>query len=497
LVTELLARPLTAQNDTFKNPTDAPNWRRHYAYRLVVTDALVLCWAVFGAAHLSFDPLKPLVGASPLLDFSVNYLVVSAVVVAVWVAALAAVGSRHYRVIGTGSAEFKAVLQSALVVLLLICLANFAFKLDVSRRFVLLAIPLGLLALLVSRVLWRRWLSLHRSQGLLSSRVLLVGSGETAVHIAGELGRHSDAGYHVVGVLVTDRSSGSMVGLSGVPVFGSVDDLLGAVSACRADTVFITDGHDLPPARLRELSWSLEPGRQHLVMAPSLTDIAGPRIHARPVAGLPLVHVETPRYEGVNRFLKRAFDIVVSSGLLLLLSVPLLVVALLIVTTSKGGVLFAHERIGKHGRPFRMLKFRSMVADADSRLDSLLRAQGTNDKPLFKVTNDPRITPIGGVLRRYSIDEIPQLINVLRGEMSLVGPRPLVDEEDARIEGLHRRRLDVTPGMTGAWQILGSSRVPMRDMVTIDYLYRTNWSLWLDVKILLRTVPHVLRRRGM
>ena len=338
MVIELLARPLTAQNDTYKIPIDPPNWRRHYAYRLVVTDALVLCWAVFGAAHLSFDPIKPLVGAPYVKAFSVNYLVVSAVVVAIWMTALAAVGSRHYRVIGTGNAEFKAVLQSALFVLLLICLANFALKLDVSRRFVLVALPLGLLAIMISRVLWRRWLRLHRGRGLLSSRVLLVGSGETAAHIAAELRKHTAAGYHVVGVLVTDGRH-ALAGLAGLPVFSSVEHLLRAVSECRADTVFVTDGHNLPPSRLRELSWSLEPGRQHLVMAPSLTDIAGPRIHARPVAGLPLVHVETPRYEGVDRFLKRAFDIVVSSSLLLVLSVPLLVVALLIVTTSKGGVL--------------------------------------------------------------------------------------------------------------------------------------------------------------
>lgn len=398
-----------------------------------------MLWAVFAAAHLSLDPVRPLVGAPPLMAFSVNYLVVSAVVIAVWMAALAATGSRHYRVIGTGNAEFKAVLQSSLFVLLLICLANFALKLDASRQFVLVAIPFGLLAIMISRVLWRRWLRLHRARGLLSSRVLLVGSDETAAHIATELRKHSAAGYHVVGVLVTDGRD-ALMGLASLPVFSSVDHLLRAVSECRADTVFITDGHNLPPSKLRELSWSLEPGRQHLVMAPSLTDIAGPRIHARPVAGLPLVHVETPRYEGVDRFFKRAFDIVVSSGLLLLLSVPLLVVALLIVTTSKGGVLFAHERIGKRGRPFRMLKFRSMVADADAQLASLLQAPGTHDRPLFKVTDDPRITRIGGFMRRHSIDEIPQLINVLLGEMSLVGPRPQVAREVALYDNTAARR---------------------------------------------------------
>jgi exopolysaccharide biosynthesis polyprenyl glycosylphosphotransferase len=494
-VTELLARPQAIQSDTHSTGTVSPNWRRLYAYRLIITDVLVLCWAIFGTAYLGFDPIEPLVGAPQFSDFNVNYLMVSGSVVIVWTTALAAVGSRHYRVIGTGIAEYKAVLKSALVVLLLICLTSFALKLDVSRRFVLVALPLGLLAIVVSRVLWRRWMSLHRRRGLMSSRVLLVGSGQTASHIAADLRRHSDAGYHVVGVLITDGNE-AVAGLSDVPVFGSVGDLLRAVSECGADTVFVTDGHNLPPAKLRELSWSLEPGRQHLVRAPSLTDIAGPRIHARPVAGLPLIHVETPRYQGADRFLKRAFDLVVSAGLLMVLSIPLLVVALLIVSTSPGGVFFAHERIGKRNRPFKMLKFRSMVADADADLASLLRAQGTDDKPLFKVADDPRVTRVGSLLRRYSIDEIPQLMNVLRGEMSLVGPRPQVAREVALYDNAATRRLFVKPGMTGLWQVSGRSNLSWDESVRLDLYYVENWSLTADLSIMARTVRAVFAKDG-
>ena len=494
-MTDLLARPETARSDLFPTWTETSNWRRRYATRLVVTDVLVLCWAVFGSSYLSLNSVEPVVGAPRLGDYAVNYLIVSALSVAVWLGALAAVGSRHYRVIGTGSAEFKAVLQSALVVLLAICLANFALKLDVSRLFVLVALPLGLLALVVSRVLWRRWLSLHRCRGLMSSRVLLVGSAGTAAHLAADLRRHTAAGYHVVGVLVTDRH-GSHDGLEGLPVFTSVDQLLRAVSECRADTVLVTDGHNLPPARLRELSWSLEPGRQHLVMAPSLTDVAGPRIHARPVAGLPLVHVETPRYEGADRFLKRTFDLLVSAGLLLLLAVPLLVVALLVVATSPGGVFFAHERIGKRGQPFRMLKFRSMVPGADAALAGLLEAQGAGDRPLFKVTDDPRVTRVGRVLRRYSIDEIPQLVNVLRGEMSLVGPRPQVAKEVALYDDAAARRLFVPPGMTGLWQVSGRSNLDWDESVRLDLYYVENWSLTADLAIMARTVRAVLGKDG-
>jgi exopolysaccharide biosynthesis polyprenyl glycosylphosphotransferase len=298
-----------------------------------------------------------------------------------------------------------------------------------------------------------------------------------------------------VGALVTDEGDAS-VGLSRMPVFRSVEQLHRAASECRADTVFVTDGHNLPPAKLRELSWSLEPGHQHLVMAPSLTDIAGPRIHARPVAGLPLIHVETPRYEGADRFLKRAFDVIVSAGLLLVLAVPLLIVAVLIVSTSPGGVFFAHERIGKHGRPFQMLKFRSMVADAEARLEKLLEAQGTENRPLFKIDNDPRITPVGSFLRRYSIDEIPQLINVLRGDMSLVGPRPQVAKEVALYDNAASRRLFVEPGMTGLWQVSGRSNLTWEESLRLDLYYVENWSLTADLSIMARTVRAVLAKDG-
>jgi exopolysaccharide biosynthesis polyprenyl glycosylphosphotransferase len=298
-----------------------------------------------------------------------------------------------------------------------------------------------------------------------------------------------------VGALITDGASRSTL-LGDIPVLGAVDHLLDAVSQRQADTVFITDGHNLEPARLRELSWSLEPGRQHLVMAPSLTDIAGPRIHTRPVAGLPLVHVEIPRYEGADRFLKRAFDICASAGILAVLSVPLVAVAALVVLTSPGGLFFSHERIGKNGRPFRMLKFRSMVADADSRLEGLLKAQGTVDTPLFKIENDPRITRIGRFIRRYSIDEIPQLLNVLKGEMSLVGPRPQVAKEVALYDDMAARRLFVSPGMTGLWQVSGRSNLSWEESVRLDLYYVENWSMAYDVAILARTVRAVLASEG-
>jgi exopolysaccharide biosynthesis polyprenyl glycosylphosphotransferase len=476
-------------------PAHANHWRRAYANRLVVTDAVACIWAVVGALLLTVGPEAALARPAWLASVPVNYYAVSALLVGLWMLALTGVGSRQYRLVGTGTREYKTVGQAAIAVLVVVALLGFTLQVEFSRGFILLALPATFLALLVSRALWRSWLRLHRQEGRFCSRALLVGSAGPTRQIAADLQRHPEAGYHLVGALVSGRASGGRL-LGDIPVLGTVDDLMEAVETSQADTVIVTDGHNLEPSRLRELSWRLEPGRQHLVMAPSLTDVAGPRIHARPVAGLPLVHVETPRYEGVDRLAKRAFDIGGSLLLLLLLAPALTIIAVVIVVSSPGGVFFAHERIGKHGRPFRMLKFRSMVANADDRLADLLKAQGRSDQPLFKIDNDPRITRIGGFLRRYSIDEIPQLINVLRGEMSLVGPRPQVAKEVALYDNAAARRLFVAPGMTGLWQVSGRSNLSWNESVRLDLFYVENWSLLADIAILARTVRAVVASEG-
>jgi len=206
---------------------------------------------------------------------------------------------------------------------------------------------------------------------------------------------------------------------------------------------------------------------------------------------------------GVRRFdltrssaaFKRAFDLFGASLGLLAVSPLLIIFAIAIKLDSRGPVFFRQQRVGRHGHRFHMLKFRTMVPDAEAMKDSLRHRNEADG--LFKIAEDPRVTRVGRLLRRTALDELPQLLNIVRGEMSLVGPRPLVIDEDNRVEGWHRRRLELMPGMTGPWQILGPARVPLREMVAIDYLYVANWSLWTDVKILLRTVPHVIGRRGL
>ena len=277
-----------------------------------------------------------------------------------------------------------------------------------------------------------------------------------------------------------------------IPFMGSVNAVDRAITETRADTVVITSTEDLPPNKVKEISWGLEAGKQHLVLALNIVDIAGPRIHTRPVAGLPLIHVETPRFTRAQRTLKRTFDVVAASVAIIFFSLVLVAVALTVKLTSPGPVLYRQERIGLDGKPFSMLKFRSMTVGADAELAKLLEEQGTSTQPLFKVTNDPRITPIGRFIRKYSLDEFPQLFNVLGGSMSIVGPRPQIAAEVALYSDAARRRLLARPGITGLWQVSGRSSLTWDQAVRLDLYYVENWSLMGDISILLRTARAVV-----
>jgi exopolysaccharide biosynthesis polyprenyl glycosylphosphotransferase len=246
---------------------------------------------------------------------------------------------------------------------------------------------------------------------------------------------------------------------------------------------------------MRQIGWALEATSTNLIVAPALTDVAGPRIHARPVAGLPLIQVDYPEFEGRKYAAKRAFDLVVSFLALVVLSPLFLVLALLVRNDSPGPAFFSQERVGLNGRRFHMLKFRSMVVDAETRLPTLLDRTDGNGV-LFKLRSDPRVTRVGAVLRRYSLDELPQLVNVLKGDMSLVGPRPPLAAEVERYDEWTRRRLLVRPGITGLWQTQGRSNLSWEDSVRLDLYYVENWSLTGDIIILYRTVRSVARAEG-
>jgi exopolysaccharide biosynthesis polyprenyl glycosylphosphotransferase len=468
-------------------------WRRAYATRLWFSDLFILVWAVYGAQLLWFGFGNAQVSIredSRLSEFS--YWLFSSGLVIAWMWALTLVDSRDHRVIGSGTTEYVRIARAGLSLFGLIAILAFLLRVDVARGYLLIALPLGLLMLLFERWMWRQWLIAYRALGEYSARVLLIGSLESVSQIARELRRSPSAGYAVVGACIPSGKTADTVPGTAIPIVGEVGGIESALKATGADTVAITSTDDLPPSRVKEISWSLESGRQHLVLAPSIVDIAGPRIHTRPVAGLPLIHVETPRFSVGQKVLKRAFDIGASLGLLLLLSPLLAAVALAVRFSSRGPILYSHERIGLHGRPFRMLKFRSMRVGADTELRDLLAAQGKADQPLFKVANDPRITPVGKVIRKYSLDELPQLLNVLGGSMSIVGPRPQIAAEVNLYTEAAKRRLLAKPGMTGLWQVSGRSGLEWSDAIRLDLYYVENWSFLGDLAILLKTVRAVI-----
>ena len=457
-------------------------WSTMYARRVAITDVAVIAWAVIGSQILWFGSFDSTLNVSKYRGgFALSYSFISLAVIVVWVVALAIFATRDSRVVGTGSAEYRRVIDATLRLFGLIAILAFLFKIDLARGFIITALPVGLLALLASRWMWRQGLSVERLNGRFVSRVILVGSYASVVAIARDLQRQPLAGYLVVGACVPGDVVSIILPSGTIPVTGSLDTVQEAMAATGADTVIVTSSDDLPPERIRELSWSLEPGRQHLVLAPSLTDIGGPRIHTRPVAGLPLIHVETPRYEGAKLFCKRGFDIVASALLILVLTPVLIGIAVIVRLSTPGPLLFRQERVGLNGE--RLPELRSQQ-----------RSEG--NIVMFKMRDDPRITPIGRVLRRYSLDELPQLFNVLVGSMSLVGPRPPLDREVAVYENHVHRRFLVKPGITGLWQVSGRSSLSWEDTVRLDLYYVENWSITGDVVILWRTAKAVVGRDG-
>ncbi|MFF2371031.1 sugar transferase [Agromyces sp. NPDC058110] len=467
-------------------------WSSQLARRVRITDLLVLLWVVFGTqiAWVGLDYTTPGFSGSRS-DVSVSYTVVSLVIVAAWMIALELYDTRSPRVLGVGSQEYRAVADSALRLFGLVAIFAFLLKIDIGRGYVLISFPLGVVVLIFSRWMWRQWLGVQRRSGEYSSRVLLVGSMDSVMVIARELERMPEAGYRIAGACVPGRGDDHLAG-TGIPVEYGVDHALAVMRDFGADTVVITSADELGPDRVRELSWGLIPGAEHLVVAPSLIDIGGPRIRTRPVAGLPLMHVETPKFEGRKLVAKRVFDLVVAFALVAVLSPLLVVLAICVKATSPGPVFYRQERVGLKGTPFTMLKFRSMSDGADAQLAGLLAQHGTDTQPLFKVRDDPRVTRIGRVLRKYSLDELPQLFNVLHGTMSLVGPRPQRRAEVELYDRTAGRRLFVQPGMTGLWQVSGRSTLSWEESVRLDLYYVENWSITGDLAILLRTFRAVV-----
>ncbi|MET3143549.1 UNVERIFIED_ORG: exopolysaccharide biosynthesis polyprenyl glycosylphosphotransferase [Arthrobacter sp. UYEF2] len=460
-----------------------------------IVDAFIIAWAVAGAFIIRFGMEPDFVIAGQ--EFTYAWL--SVALATAWWTMLGAWNSRQPRILGAGPDEYKRVAAASLWLFGLVATISYVLRLDTARGYVGVALPVGVVGLLLGRWLIRQHLSLNRQQGQSMSRLLLVGGPSAVAHLAASLERAKHAGYLPVAAYTPGSNGGPEVEReSGLPILGHRPDagsIVDAIEECGADAVAVSAGVQLHPQTLRHLGWELASRNIGLIMAPALTDIAGPRIHTQQVAGLPLIHVTTPTLEGGQRVAKRLFDLLVSA-LLIIMSAPVMtVVALVILADRRGPVLFRQNRVGIEGKHFNMLKFRSMVVGAEQRLTELAphnEASGV----LFKIKDDPRITRVGKFLRRFSLDELPQLFNTFAGSMSLVGPRPPLPSEVAAYEQDVRRRLLVKPGLTGLWQVSGRSNLSWQDSVRLDLYYVENWSLAGDLIILLRTFRAVFHSHG-
>jgi exopolysaccharide biosynthesis polyprenyl glycosylphosphotransferase len=410
-----------------------------------------------------------------------------------WLPALGLAGAYDSRFIGVGPDEFRRVLNTGICLTALIAIVAYATKTDIARGYIVVALPSVTVFDLLGRYLLRKRLHRARSQGNSMRKVVAVGHPDVIAELAAVLRRDSYHGLVVVAacVLGPDRPES----VDGIPVIGGLGNVPDVVDRMGADTVAVLACPEMSGSRLRDLAWKLEKTGTDLCVAPALLDVAGPRTTIRPTAGLPLLHLDHPELSGARRLIKSAFDRSVAALALGLLLPLLAALALVIRLSDRGPALFQQVRVGKDGRQFVVYKFRTMVVDAEG-LQAQLLAMNDSDGVLFKMRHDPRITPLGRWLRHRSLDELPQLINVLKGDMSLVGPRPALPPEASAYADHVRRRLAVRPGITGLWQVNGRSDLSWEEAVRLDVSYVENWSFVLDLQILWKTWAAVAHGHG-
>jgi exopolysaccharide biosynthesis polyprenyl glycosylphosphotransferase len=458
--------------------TGRGHWHRRYVIELVAIDLLAATLAAGFGLSLGFVLRRyaNLQGhPTSLVEFAIGLPLL-------WVTIVGLNRAYQRRLVGVGPTEFQLVFRAFWHLAAVVIVAAYATKALGARPVIYLALPLTLIFDLTGRYLARMRLHRQRGNGRSMSLVLAVGGAASVAEFTAMVDRDRYAGMSVVGACLPneqamDAKTAAILDDLGVRVLGDVDSVLAAVQASRAHTVAVLSG-EISAEKLRWVSWQLEGTDTDLVVSPGLTEVAGTRLHIQPVAGLPLLHVEEPDFGGFERFLKGAFDRTVAAVTLVVLAPLLAGVALAVRFQSRGPALFRQVRVGRHGHAFTMIKFRSTYADAATGED------GT------------RVTPIGRVLRRYSVDELPQLINVVRGQMSLVGPHSPLPIEVAAYEADVHRRLLVKPGMTGMWQIRGRNDLPWAEAVRLDLRYVENWSFALDLMILWKTIFAARRRSG-
>jgi exopolysaccharide biosynthesis polyprenyl glycosylphosphotransferase len=456
------------------------------------TDLVLITFTVYvsilGRSALSFPDSLPEVRISQALDVAGPVMIIG------WLATIALFGGYRLPVFGAGLDEYKRVVNASILTAAAVGIGCFLLRFPLSRGFYVLAFVIGVPVLVLGRYVLRRSIHRARARGLLQHRVVIAGSEGHVDEIASVLARESWLGYQVVGAL-TPETTDRQTTHSGIPLLGSPFSIAEVAVDAEADVVFLAGGAFSSAAEMRRLAWDLEDEDIAVVIAPSVTDVSRERVKIRPVGGLPLIHLEKPRSQEAVRRAKRTFDIVGSICLLLFFAPVFAFAAVRVWAFDRGPVLFRQTRIGRDGQPFRCWKFRTMVTNAEELLTEL-RARQANGNVLFKMEDDPRVTTPGRWLRRFSIDELPQLVNVLTGDMSLVGPRPPLKHEVAQYDEDMARRLRVRPGMTGLWQVSGRSDLAWSEAIRLDLYYVDNWSMFQDLTILARTFGAVFGSRG-
>ncbi len=466
-------------------------WELRYVRSLLLADLVVALIAGAIGFGLRFGP--------EVTHYNRGYLLLASVLPVAWIGALASNQAYDKRHLFVGPAEYERVFRAGVALAAGTTFVAYAADVRMARGYVLIVLPLAVLATVLVRFGLRKRLHRSRAQGRNLRRVMVIGHQQAIADLCGQLCRQRFHGLEVVGACVPAHQSSSrpttILPELGVPVYGTFAEAPGAVLAAGADTVIVLSCPELDGVTLRRLAWELERDDIDLILSSSLIDVAGGRTTIRPVDGLPMLHVEHARLRGSRRLAKEVFDRCGALALLVLLAPVLAVVAVLVRLDSPGPAMFRQHRVGRGGELFPIYKFRTMYADAEARLTGL-QERNEHDGVLFKIRDDPRITRVGRHLRRFSLDELPQLMNVLTGHMSLVGPRPPLPAEVAVYPQDMRRRLVVKPGLTGLWQVSGRADLPWEETIRLDLRYVENWSLSLDLVILLRTVTAVVRTSG-
>ncbi|CAA0128256.1 UDP-glucose:undecaprenyl-phosphate glucose-1-phosphate transferase [Mycolicibacterium vanbaalenii] len=505
----LVSRPaasspnLGAVQDLLEHTTVAEQlgqrWQESYRRRLAVVDSVV----VFSAVALAQFGRFGLFGkAEDATDVTFSRLTATSLFLAVaWLAALVLVQSRDISLVGTGSEEYRRVVTATTGVFGAVAVVSLVLQQPMSRGFLIIALPVGLVGLLLGRHLLRRNLIKRRARGEFITRVVVLGGIDSVEVLCTHLSRSTPAGYSVAGACIPafNGELGEHISTAAglIPVLGDQDSVELALQMTGADALAVAAAEQLGHENMRKLAWRLDSLGVDMIVLPGMIDVAGPRLKLRPIDNLPLFHIARPRHDGPSQYGKRLFDLVFGALALAAVS-PVIVAAALAIKIHDGGpVFFRQVRVGRAGRPFRIIKFRTMSVGAENKkAHERAAAAEPEARVFFKSAQDSRITRVGKFLRSTSIDEIPQVLNVLAGSMSIVGPRPLVPGEGESIEHFVQRRALVKPGMTGLWQVSGRSDVSDDERIRLDHSYVDNWSVVQDLVIVWRTVRAVLKRDG-